>query len=272
MAPRRRRPPPSLRRGGGSVPRDCESRLPATCRSGRGSRSRLRWWHGHSPSQRCVRTALGRSTCHPTGRLSASARWPASVISTHTTVIRRVPVRIVPGWIVASPSRASWSSNAFVNPWASMAAAVRPCCASASSLSARRCWTLVVMETNNLTKILGTGCPIAAYSKVRRGVPVVPLAEDVSLRWLRPRERSPRATEVGAFLLRASDDVVISPTCGGRRAASDLRLILRCVIFDTPVHCMIGAQSVRGAGHGLTLTAREGRFLGLYLAAAAIIL
>jgi hypothetical protein len=30
------------------------------------------------------------------------------------TVIRRVLVHILPGWIVASPSRASRSSNAFV--------------------------------------------------------------------------------------------------------------------------------------------------------------
>jgi hypothetical protein len=29
------------------------------------------------------------------------------VIATQTTVIRRVPARIVPGWIVARPSRAS---------------------------------------------------------------------------------------------------------------------------------------------------------------------
>ena len=40
-------------------------------------------------------------------------------MTTQTTVIRRVPVRIVPGWIAASPSRASQSSNAFVKPWAS---------------------------------------------------------------------------------------------------------------------------------------------------------
>src|SRR5262249_26235296 len=39
---------------------------------------------------------------------------------------------------------ASRSSNAFVKPWAKMSATVRPCCASASSLSARRC-TLVIM-------------------------------------------------------------------------------------------------------------------------------
>jgi hypothetical protein len=42
-----------------------------------------------------------QSLCHLTGRLSASARRPASVITTQTTVIPRAPVRIVPGWIAA---------------------------------------------------------------------------------------------------------------------------------------------------------------------------
>src|SRR5580700_2952732 len=96
--------------------------------------------HPHMP-----RTAwVARSVCHSTSRLSASDRRPASVIATQITVIRRVLVHIVPGWIAASPSRASRSSNAFVKPWANMSATVRPCGASASSLSARCCWTLVV--------------------------------------------------------------------------------------------------------------------------------
>jgi hypothetical protein len=38
------------------------------------------------------------------------------VISTQIAVIRRVLMLIVPGWIVASPSRASRSSNAFAKP------------------------------------------------------------------------------------------------------------------------------------------------------------
>jgi hypothetical protein len=84
--------------------------------------------------------------CHPTGRLSASARCPASVIIILTTVIRRVPARVVPGWIVASPSRESRSSNAFVKPWANISATVRPCSESASSRSARRCSMLVIMR------------------------------------------------------------------------------------------------------------------------------
>jgi hypothetical protein len=58
-----------------------------------------------------------------------------------------------PGWIAASPSSASRSSNAFVKPWANMSATVRPCCASASSWSARRCWTLVVMAAYWLGRI-----------------------------------------------------------------------------------------------------------------------
>jgi hypothetical protein len=61
-------------------------------------------------------TDARRSVCHSTSRLAASARLPASLIATQTTVIRRVLVHIVPGWIVASPSRASRSSNAFVKP------------------------------------------------------------------------------------------------------------------------------------------------------------
>jgi hypothetical protein len=49
---------------------------------------------------------------------------------------RRVPVRIVHGWIVASPLRASWSSNAFVKPWTNMSAMVRRCRAQFRSASA----------------------------------------------------------------------------------------------------------------------------------------
>lgn len=53
-------------------------------------------------------------------------------------------------------------------------------------------------------------------SVMLRGVPVVPITEDVTLRWLRPRERCPRATEVGAFAsLPVSEGAVISLRLGG---------------------------------------------------------
>jgi hypothetical protein len=41
---------------------------------------------------------------------------PTSEIATQTTVIRRVPVRTAPGSMVASPSRTTLFSVAFVKP------------------------------------------------------------------------------------------------------------------------------------------------------------
>ena len=50
------------------------------------------------------------------------------------------------------------------------------------------------------------------------------------------------------------------------------RLFLRCVIFVTPVCCIIATQRSTGRGTMAErdLTAREDRFIGLCLVAAAI--
>jgi hypothetical protein len=93
--------------------------------------------------ERRLRQSIRRSNWPTLDQPLVGMRSPTG-FSTQITVIRRVLVHIVPGWIAASPSRASRSSNAFVKPWANMSATGRPCGASASSLSARCCWTLVV--------------------------------------------------------------------------------------------------------------------------------
>jgi hypothetical protein len=99
-----------------------------------------------SPERICRETApAGPADCwraafpyHP-----MSARRPASVIINQTTAICRLPARMVPGCLVARPSRTRAASNSALKPWASMIASVQPCGPPASSRSARY-WSLLM--------------------------------------------------------------------------------------------------------------------------------
>jgi hypothetical protein len=70
------------------------------------------------------------------GHVPARVRCPASVIVTQTTLICRLPARMVPGSVVARPSRTRPASSSILKPCASRIASVQPRGLPASSLSA----------------------------------------------------------------------------------------------------------------------------------------
>jgi hypothetical protein len=83
----------------------------------------------------------------PARHVSARARCPASVIITQTTSICRLPARMVPGCVVARPSRTRRASSSALRPCASRNASVQSRGLPASSLSARRCSALMLRRT-----------------------------------------------------------------------------------------------------------------------------